>query len=127
MADKMNIPIIRNASYTPGDRAEIEINGVVQPDIIDLAGLVTPRPVMPFGGGTFGAGVFGAGAAMFVHRTVARFVAGDYAVRIRSVDPLGNESAWSTARTVRHRPAPPPPTALNVNEAGELAWSWSDP
>ena len=127
MASPITITIAHSSAFALGDRGQIEIAGVVQPDRIELGGIPGPAPTLPFGGGRFGAGYFGRGAASFAHRTLASFIAGDYSVRIRSIDPVGNTSAWSTAKIIQHRPVPPSPTSLSVNEAGELVWTWSDP
>lgn len=141
MAQPIDIALIVDPSYLPGDRAVIEIDSADQPDRPVLTppnrerrGFgVASAITTPFGsmGLTppdipFGAGLFGIGATRWDHTTLRAFVAGDYPIRARGIDTLGNLGDWSDAETIEHRPTPPPP--INLSMAGSvLSWTWSDP
>jgi hypothetical protein len=142
MAQRMTFSLVRSFDFVPGDFGQIEIASALQPDRVVLAvqgrqfqgfGL-TPAESggfgfatgLPLGGGVFGAGYLGQGAELFTHRTLASFVAGDYTVRLRAVDRLGNAGDWSDSYTIQHRPLPPAPTNLRIAD-GILTWAWSDP
>lgn len=142
MAAPLVIRYVRHPDYLPGDHLELEVDNAVQGDRIVpwgpdralvgfglTAAIQAPfglGPALPFGEGGFGYGRFGLGAEIVVHRTLRPYVAGDYDVRLRSVDQLGNASAWNTAATVKHRPKPPAPRALRLDGA-VLRWDFSDP
>lgn len=144
MAEPITIPIIQDPDLTPQDVVEVEINSAVQSDRFGVWPAV-PDPggfgfdamdtgvfgfssagAVAFGQAVFGQGYFGYGAAVVEHDTRSSFVAGDYTVRLRSRDDLGNVSDWSDPGTIEHRPTPPPPDTLAI-AAGVLTWSWSDP
>jgi hypothetical protein len=82
--------------------------------------------VVPGGEVPFNEGEFGAGVGLLEHLTFREFVAGDYTVRGRARDFVGNIGPWSAPVTVAHRPLPPPPENLAV-VGGVLSWTWSDP
>ncbi len=138
MAQRMTIPIVATPEYLPRDVLEVEIDGDVQPDRIIVAdpernaqGFGFELPTLtPFGRlalspavTPFGLGLFGVGAKLIEYQTRASFDAGDYSVRIRARDALGNVSAWSSAYTLEHRPEPGPPRNLTVSGM-TLGWVW---
>lgn len=114
MAGKITIPIVRDTNYGVGDLVELEIDSVVQPDRIVMFDSVATREAAA--GGTPGP---------LMHETLARFAAGDYSVRLRGVDAIGNAGTWMTAQTIEHRPRPETPTGLALS-AGSLTGVWVD-
>lgn len=142
MAGLMVIPMVRDTDLMRGDVVRLEVGGVVQPDRVQLwderrrrmgfgfgtMGLQHFGRGALFGGfgsGPFGLGVMGFGADVAEHVTVNRFAAGDYAVRVRVEDEVGNVGAYGAAVTIKHRPTPDAVDDLRV-EAGVLKWSWTD-
>lgn len=141
MPDQITITIERDIDWLETDHLELEIDDEVQVDRI------TPWPgghryrgygetttesaygqstYLPYGDGYYGEGYYGQGGDWLEHETVRRRVAGNYRVRTRSVDALGNQSPWSDSRVYAHRPTPPAPTNLTLTD-GVLTWNWSDP
>jgi hypothetical protein len=114
MAGKITIPIVRNVTYVLGDRVEIEIDGAVQPDYVPMIDAVAAATIA--GGGTPGA---------LLHETLARFPAGDYSVRLRGVDAIGNVGDWMAPQTLEHRPLPETPAGLALS-GGNLTGVWID-
>lgn len=114
MAGKITIPIVRDTDYQFGDRLELEVDGQVQPDLIQMWDSAAERAEAE--GGT---------PDPLMHETLARFPAGDYAVRLRGIDLAGNVGNWSAAQTIRHRPQPERPTGLVIS-GSELQGSWAD-
>jgi len=96
-------------------------------------GFVTPLR-HPFGVAGFaappiavwGAGDFGLGGRRVDWATQTQYVAGDYGVRARAIDSLGNAGDWTDSVTIEHRPTPPPPRNLAISD-NVLSWTWSDP
>jgi hypothetical protein len=141
MAQPLALKLVRSMDHVPGDYGQVEVASVLQPDRVTLIiqgrqfqgfGL-TPdssgfgfAQSLSFGQGNFGAGYLGQGAETFTHTTLTRYVAGDYTVRLRAVDRLGNAGDWSEPVTIKHRPLPPAPTNLRIAD-GILTWAWSDP
>lgn len=115
MAGKITIPITRDTGYELEDRIELEIDGSVQPDLIQMWPDATTRD----------GAVAGATVGPLMHETLASFSAGDYSVRVRGVDGKGNAGAWSAATVIEHRPTPATPTNLELDE-GDLTGDWSD-
>lgn len=142
MAAPITIRFIRDFDYVQDDRLQLEVAGVAQPDSVTVWTLLRDQlgfgrspdtnsgfgfaTGLAWGAGAFGAGYFGQGAEIAEHRTVRPFVAGDYSVRMRAEDALGNASDWSAAENVQHRPQPPPPFDLAL-VGNILTWDWSDP
>ncbi len=141
MANALTLTVIREPDYLPADRIQIELDGAVQSDRIPAWDHSRARKGFGYGNARetsfgvwmpppadtlFGAGLFGQGAGPLIHTTINSYVAGDYQLRARSVDALGNASNWSPAETIEHRPIPPAPTSLAI-AAGVLSWTWSDP
>lgn len=140
MSERMTISFVVDPDWEPGVRVQLEVGGVVQPDrVLPLSG--RERQVLGFlelgafmlghsaavtlGEGRLGDGTLGIGARQIDHTTLNRFDAGDYAVRLRTFDRLGNAGAWSEPVTIEHRPAPTPPRRVRVNAAGDaLTWLW---
>lgn len=114
MAGQMMIPIVRDTDYAYGDLVEIEIEGEVQPDRILMWDSVSEREE-----------AIGGTPSPLMHQTLARFGAGDYSVRVRGVDLIGNAGAWSVAQIIEHRPTPEPPTALAIS-GDDLTGTWLD-
>ncbi len=142
MAAPLTVRFIRDFDYLQDDRLQLEVDGLLQPDSVTIwtalrdhlgfgrdadsssgFGFATG---LAFGSGAFGAGYFGQGAEIAEHRSVRRFVAGDYAIRMRAIDALGNLGDWSIVVTLEHRPPPPPPFNLALT-GNTLTWDWSDP
>ena len=137
----MSITIEQSRRFVVGDIALIEIGGTALDDEVNYwqaersrtgfgqgrfgTGRFGVGRSLGFGIGTFGRGAFGTGSRLLVHRTRARFVAGDYAIRGKSRDSIGNESDWSDTVTRPHRPQPATPASLAIT-SGTLTWSWSD-
>jgi len=135
--------MLRDPDHALGDRIEIQV------DAADTNNRIHPWPPtggahgfgfgpssvcgfgfsagLAFGAGIFGAGWFGQGAARFDINTTAAYVAGDYSVAARSIDPAGNAGSYTAPVTIAHRPTPPSPAGLAVSGAGVMSWSWSDP
>jgi hypothetical protein len=124
---------------TERDRLQLEVDGVVQPEL--HAVWAGERALMgfgiegfgedPFGVGDslgFGLGSFGAGAfgeedvALAILRTSQAFAHGDYTLRVRAVDELGNAGDWSDPLEQQHRYRPDPPTIVSL-DAGILTWT----
>lgn len=139
MAAPITVPIERHTDYLPTETAQVEVAGVVLADRVvvnndrNLYGDGSPDATeyghiagQSYGDGFYGLGLYGFGAAILDHRTLSSYVVEDYAVRLRSVDEVGNVGAWGTATTIQHRPQPPTPTSQAVS-GGVLSWSWSDP
>jgi hypothetical protein len=142
MTAPISISLVQSRSYLYGDTARLEVAGSAQPEAIRIAGDTRGLEGFGhgsfgrgrfgrgrgsgFGSGAFGRGVFGQGASLVGRSTQARFVAGDYAMRVRAVDALGNAGDWSASATRPHRPDPPAPTALAIT-GGALTATWSDP
>lgn len=112
MAEQITIPIERDPDYLASDRVELEIDSVVQPDLIKLLDAVAEREIAA-----------GDPPSVLMYRTLRRFVAGDYSVRLRGVDAAGNASAWSAAVTIEHRPEPEAAIGLAVS-GGSLTGTW---
>jgi len=144
MAQPLTIPIVRDPDIDPADTVEVQVDGNTQNDRVNLwpnlrhdpgfgfdpigtgyFGLSTAGS-QGFGAGPFGLGYFGYPILITDHDTIASFVAGDYTVKLRSRDGVGNVSNWSAGATIEHRPIPPAPEDLAV-DAGVLSWTWSDP
>jgi hypothetical protein len=141
MAESLTIQIIRPPDVELDERASVEVDGAVQQDLVRLAGPGSRRRFgagrlfgrgtfgisrgMTFGDGLFGAGYFGQGTDVVAHQTLATFVAGDYSVRIRRVDAIGNAGAWTSATNLKHRPTPAAPTNLSL-DGSTLSWQWSN-
>lgn len=104
MAAKMIIRMARDPAYVASDHVQLEIGGVIQQDRVLVYGQDD----------------------VIEHETLALFVAGDYVVRNRGVDVLGNAGAWSDPVTIQHRPKPPPPTNLRLS-GNDLLYDWHDP
>ena len=142
MAAEMTIPFLRDPVYIVGDIIRVEIDSVLQRDRI------TPWPPdrarrgygwtpsgssgygfglsLPYGDGVYGAGFYGQCLEVKEQLTTGQFVAGDYAVRLKAIDALGNEGDWSDPFTLAHRTSPPAPANATVS-SNVLAWTWSDP
>jgi hypothetical protein len=114
MAGPITIPIERDAGYAVGERIEVEVAGVVQPDLVLMWD--SGAALIEAGGGT---------PAELRHVTLSRFVAGDYSVRLRGIDLAGNVGDWSSAVVIEHRPKPAAPTGLVV-VGDELRGDWVD-
>lgn len=140
MAEPLSIPVIRDPRYGPDDTVEIEVDS----ETIDgryvlwdasrrrrgfgfgpfgafAFGVIDPG--LGFGEGVFAGGAFGFGAELLTLKTRPAYDAGDYSVRIRAVDAVGNAGAWSAAVTIQHRPDPPPPRNFRVS-GDNLVWTW---
>lgn len=144
MAASLTIKLEQSRRYIYGDTAEIEVDGALQPDRWPIWGPERDLLGSGFGGGGFGGGGFGMGrslgfgngafgrggfalgARVISFLTIGQFVTGDYTLRARGRDSLGNVDGWSDPVTHEHRPVPPAPTDL-VIVAGVLGWTWSDP
>lgn len=131
MASSLTIKLEQSRVYLAGDTAELEVDGDLQPDSWLLWGpernlLDVDSPSLGFGRGAFGRGGFGVGAYVLTFLTLNAFVAGDYTIRVRARDKIGNVDGWSDPVVHEHRPVPPPPHDLVIT-AGELHWQWSDP
>ena len=142
MATKMTIPFLRDPVYLADDTIRVEIASVLQRD------RVTPWPPdrarrgygwtpsgssgygfglsLSYGDGVYGGGFYGQCVEVKNHETQGLFVAGDYSVRLKAIDGLGNEGDWSDPFTIAHRPDPPAPTNPTVT-SNVLAFDWSDP
>ena len=81
---------------------------------------------LSYGDGVYGGGFYGQCVEVKNHETQGLFVAGDYSVRLKAIDGLGNEGDWSDPFTIAHRPDPPAPTNPTVT-SNVLAFDWSDP
>jgi hypothetical protein len=141
MAQPLVIQIVRDPAYTADEMVVLTINGTVQPDRIRLwddarrkmgegfgGELSTGEGFgawVPYGEGIEGYGWDGAGAGVLAHRTVRRFVAGDYEVTAKGVDLLGNDGTACPVLVVAHRPAPPAVTGVSVN-GSTVNFNWSD-
>ncbi|MEM1213043.1 MAG: hypothetical protein AAGI68_12195 [Planctomycetota bacterium] len=146
MPDTLSIPMVLPPE-SEGDRFEVEIDGVVLGDRLVLgrslaiAGGISGRPAWGkgpatvWGGGSWGgraAAVWGEGVWGFGDwgrlwrvlelTTRSQFAAGDYTVRVRRVDAVGNAGAWSVTATYRHRPQPAAPASVRA-EGGRLVWT----
>lgn len=146
LADSMAILFLRDPAYLGGDVIRVEVGSALRLD------RVTPWPndrqrrgygwtpsgssgygfglSLTYGRGVYGGGFYGQGVEVNQHHTNQDFVAGDYTVRLKAIDSLGNESPWSDPFTVAHRPNPPAPRlpALNTEiQNNTLIWTWSDP
>ena len=141
MAERLKITMVRGVGYGAGELVQIEVDGVLQPDRVVMWS--ASRESVGWGRGgwgeggdgfghagraRFGEGVFGyeslgvSGGGLIEHRTVGRFAAGDYVVRLRGVDVVGNAGPWGEAFVVRHRPRPAPPTGVGVS-GDMLEWA----
>jgi len=142
MTQRITIPIIRDTDYLDTDTIDLEIDGVEQRDRIkpwdrtraamgygmepaNQTGYGFARS-LPYGTGLYGLGIYGQGVDLFEYETTGFFVPGDYQIRIRGFDKLGNTGPWSPVTAIAHRPLPPPPTDLDAT-AGVLSFQWSDP
>lgn len=115
MAGSMKVPVVRDAvNYGEDDWLEIEIEGQVQPDLVRMFDTAAAR-----------AAALSGDPGVLIHQTLARFPAGDYDVRVRGVDALGNVGDWSAVTTIPHRPTPETPSALAI-VGDELVGEWSD-
>jgi len=142
MASPLTITIEQSRAFLPGDYAQIEVDSTVQSDRVSIWG--GERASLGYGHGRYGDGEYGRGRSLgygiglygdgpygiglrrTTHETGSSFVAGDYSVRARAVDKIGNAGSWSSAVTHRHRPTPPKPSSLSI-ASGTLNWAWSDP
>ena len=142
MAAPLTISIVQSRRYEYGDTAELEVDSVLQPDSWPIWGF--ERNLLgfghgPYGGGGYGAGdslgygnggyglgLWGQGARIVSFLTIGQFVAGDFTLRVRARDGIGNVDGWSDAVIHQHRPVPPTPTDLAIL-GGILGWTWSDP
>lgn len=142
MAAPLIVTLEQSRRYRFGDYAQVEVDGALQPDRFQLwhaerrqlgfgrgrfgRGRFGRGRSLGFGLGAFGRGVFGQGARLAAYRTAAAHPAGDYTLRVRAVDRLGNAGDWSAPLAHEHRPRPPAPARLRV-DGEDLAWAWSDP
>lgn len=144
MAGPIEVKISQALSYFPEDTIELEVDSVAQLGRLEIWG--AERQAIGFGRGTFGTGAFGFdgsiglgfGVGAFgtgpfgiderivTRQTRKRFSAGDYTVRARAIDELGNIGDWSASKVYEHRPVPETPTDCQLSD-GTLTWSWSDP
>lgn len=136
----MTIPVVVVPQNPPGSVFELEVGGTVLSEQHDAA--LPGRNRRGFGRGRpgrtgfgviqvrgdrlrFGLGRFGEGALLRELSTRAAFDAGDRSVRVRVRDGRlggGNASGWSSAVTIRHRPAQAAPTDLAMSGTS-LQWS----
>lgn len=131
MAAPLTIKFIQDRAFEFRDTLRLEVNGTALPNIIRVWGpersrMTATTPSLGYGRGAYGRGGYGVGARILQYVTPQRFVAGDYSLRDRAVDALGNIGAWSGTYTHQHRPVPPAPKALSLS-AGVLTWLWTDP
>lgn len=142
MAAPLTVRFIRDFDYLQDDRLQLEVDSALQPDSVTIWTVLRDQlgwgrstdnnsgfgfaTGLAWGAGAFGAGYFGQGAEIAEHRSVRSFVAGDYTIRMRGIDPLGNLGNWSISETLEHRPAPPPPFDLAMS-GNTITWDWSDP
>jgi len=141
MPESITLSYSIDPTWEPGVRVELEIDGVVQPDLIrptsgrdDLVMgsqelgdfMLGSSTSEALGDGRLGDGCLGLGTPLIEHRTLNRFPAGDLNVRLRTLDRIGNASDWSAPRIIEHRPPPNPPTNFKLNADGSaLAWNWA--
>ena len=138
----MSVALVKHPDYFKGEYAQLEIDSTVQPDSVFIwdesrnrlgfgygshATTAFGWGVGPgFGVGLFAEAYFGQGAKKIDHLTYKKFVAGDYSVRTRSYDEIGNVSSWSSTSTLEHRPKPPAPIELALGSGSVLTWTWTD-
>lgn len=137
-----NLEFVRNPDAMPGERIELEVQNIRQPDRVT----VRLGPGSDFGYGFesalnsaygFGAGpgygvglyeegYYGEGTDDLDHVTANRFIADDYRVRARTITRENNTGTFGDEFIVQHRPAPPMPTRVRIF-GGSLTWLWNDP
>ena len=140
MPEPLTLQLEQSRRYLPGDYAQVEVDGEVQSDAFVIWGSERAALGMghgPFGRGRFGygrslglgrgafaRGIFGQGVRIISLQTRQRFVEGEYEIRLRVRDRLGNVGDWSEPATLAHNPVPPPPRNLRI--AGDsLLFDWS--
>ena len=140
MPEPLTLQLEQSRRYLPGDYAQVEVDGEVQSDAFVIwgadryeygfgrgpfgRGRLGYGRALTFGRGSMGRGTMGQGARVLTFRTRAKFQDGDYSIRLRVIDRLGNAGAWSAAVTLNHRPVPPPPFDLKI-VSGDLRFKWT--
>ncbi|MFA5759402.1 MAG: hypothetical protein WC942_08635 [Clostridia bacterium] len=120
MATTIPITIIQSRRFLAGDAMQIEVDSTVLPDRVPIWG--SERSWIGFGRGRFGRGRFGVGRSLgfgqglfgrgrfaqgvraSTYQTAGRFTAGDYSIRVRAVDRLGNAGDWSATSEIHATP-----------------------
>ena len=133
MPQPLSIQFPLDPTWEPGVRIELSIDGQTQPDLIrptlGREGLTLGTQVLgdfmlgattgqPLGESRLGDGDVGLATPFVEFSTLNRFGAGDYTIRLRTLDAIGNASPWSTPITVAHRPPPDPPRDLPLTANG---------